>query len=80
MDQKYYKIWYDKNKDNHNEYCRQRIVCECGKIISRNSKTQHLKSKIHQTKLDKKQMEHTMEKEIMNIIIKWCEENKPVIE
>lgn len=47
MSNEYLREWYKNNKDKHLEYCREKIACECGKSIARNSMSNHRKSKKH---------------------------------
>lgn len=68
----YNKEWYDKNKDKHNKYMSTQIECECGRIISRNSKKAHLETAMHKRLLEKIQKEkdvirNSVLKEVLNI-------------
>ena len=42
-----YKIYREANKDKINLQKRERIICECGFEINKNSMARHLKAKIH---------------------------------
>ena len=42
-----YKVYRDANKEKINLQKRERIICECGFEINKNSMTRHLKNKIH---------------------------------
>jgi hypothetical protein len=42
-----YKIYREANKDKINLQKRERIICECGFEINKNSMARHLKNKIH---------------------------------
>lgn len=46
-DKKYYKDWYEKNKDKHLEYCREKIKCDCGLMVRRSNMTSHKKTQKH---------------------------------
>jgi group I intron endonuclease len=43
----YGKDWNDKNRDHINERKREQITCECGCVITKNHKSNHLKTKKH---------------------------------
>lgn len=44
---KYCKKWYENNKDYHNRYCREKIECECGKVVCRAGMINHKKTERH---------------------------------
>ncbi len=72
MTKEYQKKWYEKNKEKHLNYCKEKIDCECGKEISRNSATVHKKSEYHKKRLekineDKKQLRQQIINEIINV-------------
>ena len=47
-DSEYYKEWYQKNKDKHNKYMLESILCEvCNTEIKRCSVSRHNKTKKH---------------------------------
>ncbi len=53
-DNEYHKIYYQKNKEKHKEYCRQKVVCEqCGATYQKSNTTNHRKTKKHIEALDK---------------------------
>jgi hypothetical protein len=43
----YLKQYYEKNRDKYAEYAKEKIQCECGLIICRGYKSQHIKSQKH---------------------------------
>ena len=48
-----FKKYYDTNKEfreKHKEYMKDKITCTCGLEITRNNKTNHLKSLKHKVK------------------------------
>lgn len=50
-----FKKYYDTNKEfreKHKEYMKDKIMCTCGLEITRNNKTNHLKSLKHKEKLE----------------------------
>ena len=44
--------YYQANRDKILEYRRERVVCECGAVVSRDSLTRHRRTKKHQQWLD----------------------------
>ena len=52
------KRWYEQNKERKKEYCRerakQRVVCDCGKEISKAYLSSHLNTLSHKTEIEKK--------------------------
>lgn len=46
-DKEYYRQWYEKNREKHMNYCKQKIQCECGHIGIRTGIYVHRKSKKH---------------------------------
>ena len=72
MGKEYRNQWYQKNKEKHLNYCKERIICECGKEISRNSSSKHKTSEHHKKRMTKineenKNLNDEVLKEIMNI-------------
>jgi hypothetical protein len=49
----YYKKWYNENKEQHKSYLLEKIACECGKQVCRNSMRTHKKSSLHQKAMEK---------------------------
>lgn len=60
-----HKIWYEKNKNNEqqqeyrkwkkNVYYKEELQCTCGQMITRGSKSGHLKTKKHKRQLTEKE-------------------------
>lgn len=45
---KYYKTWYEDNKNRHNKYMSQLITCsKCGSKVLRSNMTGHKKTLKH---------------------------------
>ena len=40
--------YYQENKDRINKHEKEHIICECGAVITRSGKSQHVKTKKHQ--------------------------------
>lgn len=72
-----FKKYYDTNKEfreKHKEYMKDKITCTCGLEITRNNKTNHLKSLKHKEKLelnekDKLVKDKTIERNELNELI-----------
>jgi hypothetical protein len=52
----YNKNWYEKNKEKHIAYCLEKVVCTCGRKISRSAMSYHKRSKIHAQELNDRTM------------------------
>jgi len=57
----YYKQWYKDNKEKHKSYLLEKISCECGKQVCRNSLHTHKKSSFHLKKMNNKKNENIEE-------------------
>jgi hypothetical protein len=58
----YYKKWYNENKQQHKAHLLEKIQCECGKKVCRNSMRTHKKSSLHINAMNKINNYHTKEK------------------
>lgn len=43
--------WRERNKDRIKKRLAEKITCECGSIISKGSKSSHIKTQIHKERL-----------------------------
>lgn len=50
-DPNYHKRWYQANKEKHLAYLSQKIICECGKQVSRNSIHRHRLTTTHSKRM-----------------------------
>tara|TARA_R110000796_G_C14302875_1_gene405500 strand:- start:46 stop:549 length:504 start_codon:yes stop_codon:yes gene_type:complete len=49
-----YKIHYQKNKEEYSEKSKQKVLCECGKLLSKGSMFRHIKTQKHINKINNK--------------------------
>ena len=48
----YQKQYYEKYKEEKLKKLNEKITCECGKVISRSSTSKHLKTNLHEKRLN----------------------------
>jgi hypothetical protein len=53
----YYKEWYEKNRKKLLIQIAEPIECECGRIVVKGNISKHIKSKVHQKIMSKKETE-----------------------
>jgi len=51
-----YKNYYERNKIRISKRQKERVVCECGKTLSRGTLSSHRKTKLHKTLMDLKNL------------------------
>ncbi len=50
----YQKTYYERHKDTILSKMREKVKCECGRIVSRGTLSKHKKSKLHERKLEER--------------------------
>lgn len=51
MEKTYFQIYYEKNKEKHLKYIKEKTKCECGKIVQRLYMSKHKKTKNHENNM-----------------------------
>lgn len=64
----YCKEWYQKNKDKHLQYCKERVMCECGKLITRTNLPRHKLNNSHKKRIDKLEKDKSNDKNIDELL------------
>jgi len=63
-------------KKKHLAYVKEKVMCDCGKEISRSNMSAHVKTKLHQKKLDRSVLEDIKKKYLDMILQEQIKNNK----